>query len=97
MTVMAELIQSPQDWVAVNQRGVFASRPDFREEQVEPLPGSRPTSYLDKAVVRVAVLRARELVTQGYSADEASRAACPGAWSQWRDVVRELLERAEQT
>jgi hypothetical protein len=91
------LYQLSEDWVAVNQCDMFGSRPGFRERRVQPLPESSPTSYLDKAIVRVGVLRARELVMQGYSADEACRIACPGSWSQWRAVVRQHLERAEQT
>ena len=53
-----------------------------------------PTSYIDKAVVRVALARARELMAQGHSADEAARLACPGAWSEWRDFVRSQLSKA---
>jgi hypothetical protein len=94
---MSRLPQLSEDWIAVNQCSVFGSRPDFGERWVQPLPESWPTSYLDKAIVRIAVLRARELVAQGYSADEASRIACPGAWSLWRNAVQEHLKRVEQT
>jgi hypothetical protein len=94
---MSLLDQFSPDPNAINRRGVVVSRPDFRESPVSPLPEALPTSYLDKAVVRVAVLRARELFAQGYSADEAARLACPGSWSQWRSVVRMHLERAHET
>jgi hypothetical protein len=58
---------------------------------------SCPTSYLDKAIVRVAMLRARELIEQGCSADEAVSSACPGSWSEWRVVVRAHLESVDAT
>ena len=59
---------------------------------MQPPFESWPTSYLDKAIVRVALLRARGLIAQGCSADEAARTACPGSWSEWRIVVRAHLE-----
>lgn len=64
---------------------------------MEPPSESWPISYLDKAIVRVAVLRARELMEQGYSAHEAVSAACPGSWSEWRVVVRAHLESIDAT
>jgi hypothetical protein len=50
------------------------------------------TSYLDNAILRVAVLRARKLIAQGLSTDEAVRLACRGSWSQWRLLVQARLE-----
>jgi hypothetical protein len=94
---MSLLDQFSPDPNAINRGGVVLSRPDFRESPVSPLPETLPTSYLDKAIVRVAVLRARELIAQGYTADEAARHACRGSWSQWCHVVRAYLERADQT
>jgi hypothetical protein len=55
-----------------------------------------PTSYLDRVIVRVAVLRARELIAQGRSREEAVRLSCPGSWSLWSGVVRARVERTEQ-
>jgi hypothetical protein len=59
------------------------------------LPNSEPISYLDRASVRVAVLRARNLIAQGRSLDEAVRLACPGSWSQWRVLVHAQLQDHE--
>ena len=59
---------------------------------MEPPSESWPISYLDKAIVRVAVLRARELIEQGYSTDVVISTACPGSWSELRVVARAHLE-----
>lgn len=53
---------------------------------------NEPTSYLDNAIVRVAVLRARKSIAQGLSIDEAVRLACRDSWSQWRLLVQARLE-----
>ena len=62
---------------------------------MQQLSESWPTSYLDKAIVRVAVLRARELIAKGCSEDEAVRIACPGSWAEWRAVVHAHLESVD--
>lgn len=81
------------DGLAVNQVGVLACR-RLNDEQgpLQMSPQTLPTSYLDKAVFRVALSPARELVVQGRSADEAARLACPGSWSQWSGAVRAQLD-----
>lgn len=67
---------------------------DYQQRPMQASPESWPTSYLDKAIVRVALSRARELIAQGHSADEAAKLACPGSWSQWRNLVRAQLGEA---
>jgi hypothetical protein len=58
------------------------------------LPPSKtdPRSYLDEAIVRVAVLQARKLIAQGVAAEEALRLACPGSWSSLRLLVLARLD-----
>ena len=61
------------------------------------MQASMPTYYLDSAIVRVAVLRARELIAQGRSTDEAVRIACAGPWATWRNLVLEQVLDCEAT
>jgi hypothetical protein len=53
---------------------------------------SPPTYSLDTAILRVAVLRARELVQQGRSIDEAVVLACPRTWSGLQSLVQKQLK-----
>lgn len=62
-----------------------------RERADAPLPIGEPASYLDRAIVRVALLRACKLIEQGRSTEEAVRLACPGPWSPLRFVVHTQL------
>jgi hypothetical protein len=55
---------------------------------MQPFPKADTISYLNNAIVRVAVLEARKLIAQGSSADEAVDLACPGPWSQLRLLLR---------
>ena len=50
-----------------------------------------PTTWLDKAIARLALGRARELVAAGLSPEEAARLACRGAGAQWRQWVGAVL------
>ena len=52
---------------------------------------SAPISYLDAAIVRVALLRAHKLLQQGQSIEQALIVACPGAWSELRCLVESEL------
>ena len=54
-----------------------------------------PGTYLDKAIVRLALARARELMAQGHSAEDAATLACTGAWHEWRAyVLARLTDRS---
>jgi hypothetical protein len=55
------------------------------------MQSSAPISYLDAAIVRVALLRAHKLLQQGQSIEEALNLACPGAWSELRRLVKSEL------
>jgi hypothetical protein len=79
------------DQVIFDQPDLLGFCADYPETSVPP-PESSPTSYLDRAICRVALLRAREFLAKGYSKDEAVRLSCTGSWSQWRVFVREQLE-----
>ena len=59
---------------------------------MQSFPKADSISYLNNAIVRIAVLEARKLIAQGLSADEAVNLACPGPWSQLRLLVRARLE-----
>lgn len=51
---------------------------------------SEPVYFL-VAIARVGALRARELIANGHSIDEAVALACRGPWSQWRWLVHNEL------
>jgi hypothetical protein len=55
-----------------------------------PVPGS----YLDKAVVRLALAEARKLLAQGHSPEQAATLACKGAWAEWRGYVLARLQES---
>ena len=44
-------------------------------------------TYLDRAIVRIAIHDARKLIAEGRPLDEAATLACPGAWAEWRNWV----------
>lgn len=46
-----------------------------------------PRSYLDKAVVRLALRHMRELIARGHSPADAATLSCPGAWAEFREYV----------
>lgn len=46
-----------------------------------------PTSYLDKAVARLAITEARKLIAQGHSPDQAATITCQGTRLEWRAYV----------
>ena len=50
-----------------------------------------PENYLDRAITRVALARARKLMATGVLAEEAARHACPGSWSEFQPYVRVRL------
>jgi hypothetical protein len=52
---------------------------------------ARPISYLDQAIIRVALVEARRLIAAGKLPDEAAGLACTGAWSPLRGQVRARL------
>jgi hypothetical protein len=54
-------------------------------------PSNEPDYYLDRVIVRIALDRARKLVTEGLQHEEAVRLACPGSWSEWRPHVQARL------
>jgi hypothetical protein len=49
--------------------------------------------YLDAAIIRIATLRARELVVRGETIEQAIDLACPGAWSRFRPIVATELRQ----
>ena len=44
-------------------------------------------NYLDRAIVKVASSKVRQLVAEGHSPAAALRLATPGAWSEYRSDV----------
>lgn len=50
-----------------------------------------PENYLDRAITRLALERARKLMAAGFIAEEAARHACPGSWSEFLPYVHVRL------
>jgi hypothetical protein len=56
----------------------------------------KPVTYLDCAIVRLALTKARKAVAEGLSPNDAAAAACTGAWSEWREYVYfHIVERGD--
>ena len=48
-------------------------------------------NYLDRAIIRVAASRARELVAEGHYPHAALSLATPGSWREYRSDVQAFL------
>ncbi len=44
-------------------------------------------NYLDRSIIRLALRRARELVTACHTPEAAARLATPGSWGEYRSNV----------
>lgn len=54
-----------------------------------------PETWLEKEVARLALEKARQLVAEGQTPDEAADAACSGAWAEWRGWVLAHLREGQ--
>jgi hypothetical protein len=54
-----------------------------------------PGNHLDRAIIRVALERARKLIENGFLPEEAARYACRGSWSGFQSDVRARLSIEE--
>lgn len=48
-------------------------------------------NYLDRAIVRIAAGKVRELVNEGHCPKAALWLATPGSWAEYRDDVQAFL------